>query len=434
MLYRAFYKSKITITTILAALVLLTVSCGEDRTYEYVAKTEHCRWIQEQMMAEYLWGDSIKDVDWKGYFANPTDFMKKMTAQSPTKDPWSYVTIDTLSQDLHERGYFNHLKSYGIDFTVMADPTGETSRQYARVITVYPNSPADRCKVDRGCFIGTVNGNKITSNNTKLLVSGREATLEVATIDYDEVEGKYYWETTSKHEMGVSEKVEDEAFPVHKTIPNAGKKVAYLMATRLVEHPYEVEGISRDYRQQMLGIMSEFKSAGADELVLDLRLCNDGTLAMAHTLASCIVPAAHYGDTFVKTLWREDLSMRNETLVYDKSFASYNPAFTYIYIITGEHTQGAAEWLIHGLQATCGIDGVQVLGTKTKGQNVMLTPIKSTEYHCTLYPATAYVADAAGEYGYADGIVPDVEINEYNQINLYPYGDRDEAILKMILK
>ena len=43
--------------------VLLAISCGEDRTYQYEEKTQHNHWMLEMMQDKYLWAEtSLEDV------------------------------------------------------------------------------------------------------------------------------------------------------------------------------------------------------------------------------------------------------------------------------------------------------------------------------------------------------------------------------------
>ena len=121
---------------------LFLFSCGEDRTHEYNEKTECDHAIQQLVQDNYLWGDLVNDVDWKNYFEAPSDFLKRLTAQAPVTDNWSYCSTDTVEVDYNEIGLFNHLDSYGLDVSLILDPTSETTNQFARVLTVYPNSPA----------------------------------------------------------------------------------------------------------------------------------------------------------------------------------------------------------------------------------------------------------------------------------------------------
>ena len=102
-----------------------------------------------------------------------------------------------------------------------------------------------------------------------------------------------------------------------------------------------------------------------------------------------------------------------------------------MFFITSSYTKGAAEWLIHGLRCLNG-EKVTVVGQKTAGQNLYLESVPTSYYH-TLHLATAYVADGEGDYDYASGIVPDIEINEFKSVKLFPYGTTDETILNLII-
>ena len=105
-------------------------SCkGEDRTYEYVELTKTDHWIEDAMKEWYLWGDSLKTVEDKNYFKKPEEFLKILTLQAPEKDKWTYCSNDTIEEDYHERGYFNHVDSYGLDLAIITDPTNQTTKQ-----------------------------------------------------------------------------------------------------------------------------------------------------------------------------------------------------------------------------------------------------------------------------------------------------------------
>ena len=79
-----------------------------------------------------------------------------------------------------------------------------------------------------------------------------------------------------------------------------------------------------------------------------------------------------------------------------------------------------------------GGSNVFTVGDTSDGQIVLTEDIKS-QFAVILHPAVAYVANALGEYGYVDGIVPDVLKNEASYVKLYPYGDENEALLKFVL-
>ena len=385
----------------------LLVSCGKDRTYEYEEKTVGCHQMQDLMTEWYLWGDSIKDLDWQQYFAKPTDFISKLTAQSKANDKWSYCLIDTIESDPLPCGYFDHVNSYGLDVVLMNDPTGETTKQYARVVTVYENSPAERCGLQRNDFISQVDNNKMASTVIKNLVNGRSHTLYVSRLSVNADGDSFCWTDYDTVKLEKSERV---TVPTVMVCRMVYKEVGYLMLTDL-SHTEEITAAIRRLEAQGMG-----------DLILDLRLCNSGTIECVCEVAQLI---SHETGTFLRTFWNIKKSAYNQTYTITSS-NDYD-----LYFITSDYTQGAAEWLIQGLRAMSE-DGMTVVGKTTAGQNVMLKAIPS-DYQYTLYPAVAYVGDKDGNYDYASGIEPDVIINELEYAVLYPYGNTREALLNYIL-
>ena len=414
------------------------VSCGEDRTYEYEAKTQHNHWAYDVIMDKYLWADSLNSFtpSWKSFFSSPSSFLSTLTAKSRHSDKWSYVLVDTLEEDAHQRGYFNHSDSYGMDFVLMTDPTGQTTRSVLRVLTVYPNSPAEQAGLVRNDFIcsyGSYGDDnsvsyKISSKNVSRFQKGIARSVEVRHLAQDETEGIFYWEDTVTVQMGESRYVEDVAFPVSRIVEADGKTIGYLMCTRLLESPLEqamVRSVATPYQEQMDEIMTQMKLAGVEEMVLDFRLCNDGTLEMARRLASYVVTPEALNTTFAQTLWNKRYLANNQTFSYDMSVD--NLGLSRVYVLTGSYTQGAAEWVIHALQYSMGEENVIVIGEKTAGQDVMTEEV-DTKFHVHLFPVVAYVTDGGGNYDFGS-IKPTIEIDEQDYIRLGEYGTLDDILL-----
>ena len=396
------------VRTALTVLALVAfASCGEDRTYEYEEKTEQSHWVQDEMAEKYLWGDSIKDMQWKEYFGSPIDFVKKLITQCKASDPWTYCTIDTLENNEFERGMFNHNNSYGLDLVLMTDPTGETTKQYARVVTVYPDSPASECGIERGDFISLIDGEKVTTKTIEGLRKGLQRKIVVNRLDTNPVDGLLFWESIDSVTLPASAKVPDEQVWVSKMV---SEDMAYLMLTNLQD------GHSKDALYSLL-------AHDPQKVVIDLRLCNHGSLEEVCELASLLNDSV---GVFIQTIFNARRSADNHSY----SFSHAN-APRFVYFITGTYTKGAAEWLIHGLKAMNSHDKVITFGTKTAGQNVWLEQVKPP-YSFTLNMAAAYVADAYGNYDYASGIKPDGEINELEFAKLSDYGDADETLLYVI--
>lgn len=402
-----FSVQLVRIYLILVTLVFFT-SCGEDRTYEYEEKTEQSHWIQELMTDKYLWADSVRDLEWKEYFASPTDFIKKVSKYSPVTDKWSYCSIDTLEQDYHERGMFSHVNSYGLDLTLMTDPTGETTKQFGRILTIYPGSPASETSLSRGDFIALIDGEKVTSKTLQNLKKGREHTLVVNHLDVNYDDNSLFWQSTDTVNLAASRQVNDQPVWCSQMIR---RDIAYIMCSNMTG-------------SLVTDAVSSLMANNPKVLVFDLRLCNQGTIETANDIASMISPET---GVFAQTLFNSARSAENHTYNVTKGHDGLTLCF-----ITGSYTQGAAEWLVHGLKKLNAGDKIKVYGTKSMGQNIWLEECPSP-YPFTVHLASAYVADCDGDYDYASGIIPDEVIDEFSFVQLYDYGDTDEVVLNHIL-
>lgn len=413
---------------------MLLISCGEDRTYEYENLTKHNIWMFDLMKDKYLWADRFTEQTWKDYFDRPYDYFARLIKKGD-KDNGSYMLIDTLLVDNQQRGYFNHLDSYGIDFVLMQDPTKSTTKSYARIVTVYPNSPAAEAGLHRNDFIETADGFKLTSSSAYLITSGDAHLLVVRQLSVDEATGLCVWTSSREVQLPASRYVEDAPYFIKKFITDSGQRIGYLMCNRLTEYPVERNEVSNKYVGLMDQAFADFKQNGISELILDLRLCNFGSLAMARRLASHIVPASSLSKTFATTFWNERNLDNNEVIPFDASLASSTLGLQRVVILTGSYTKGAAEWAIQGLRYALGEENVCIIGTATAGQEFMTQHLGDYETHLHIYPAVAYVGNGDGDYkSYTDGITPDESIAELDYPDLYEYGDQRERLLNTALE
>ena len=397
--YKGLLKASVFIS-----LMCLLAGCGEDRTYEYDEKTQRNHHMQQVMQEWYLWGDSIRDVKWGEYFASPVDFIQKMSALSKAGDKWSYCSIDTLNNDYHPRGNVNVKNSYGFDFVIMTDPTGETTKQFARVVTVYPGSPADRCGLRRGDFIAQFGVDKVNTSITQKLQKGIGKQMIVSHLSVDEAEAIYYWDGNDTLQIDRSEPISVPQIWVSKMI---GSNVAYLMPTNLNDS------------EELVGQLSQLISHNPSKVVIDLRFCNQGSL---ETVVSLLPLLSSEQGAYLQTIWS------NRKAEYNETFNIRSDSHFDLCFITSKMTQGAGEWLIHALRSDDAAR-VKVVGKATAGQNLMLKDF-DTEYFYTIHLAVAYVANRNGEYDYSSGLLPDEEVDELQYLDLYPYGDPRETLLQ----
>lgn len=420
------------LSTILLSALLLMACKGEDRSHEYEELTEHNTWTMNIMKDKYLWGDLISEQNHKVYFYTLSKFFSTLTQSVKQNDSWSYCQIDSALTDPFERGNFNRLDSYGIDFSTITDPTKATSRTFARVTYIVEGSPAANAGLHRNCFISEIDKTKVTASvASKNLKSGTSHEIIFHHLDTLET-GQYVWTDSTTTTLQASHSIVEPAFPCSKTITRNATNVAYLLVTRLLPHPYETEASGTDFQKDLDSKMASLKADNPKEMILDLRLCNHGTIEMAQRLASYIVPAAKKSEVFAQTEWNSRYADKNSVFKYDTSVNSME--LQRIYIITSNYTQGPSEWLIRALQLTLGEENVILIGDKTKGQNVM-TEFIGHAYGHQLFPAVCYVADATGNYSYGT-LSPQHSINESSTtylLSMKKYGDEEETLLKAAL-
>ena len=413
-------------TLVLLFLILVT-SCGEDRTHEYVELTEHNTWMYGVMKDKYLWGDLIAEQNYKAYFYDGTKFFSTLVSSVNKADSWSYCLLDSVATDPHMRGFFNHLDTYGLDITMITDPTKMTSRSFARVTYVAPGSVAEQCGLHRNDFISVVDNTRLTTSNaSKYLESGSSHTVvfhHIDTISGDTLG----WVDTTTVTLPASAYVEEQAFPVRNFLNYRGSWIGYLMCNRLMAYPDEIQTEGDKYLKQLDEHMQYFLEEQPTEFVLDLRFCNYGTLEVARRLASYIVPLNRRNVPFAKTQWNDRYAANNQTFDYDTTLGSLE--LSRVFIIVSNYTQGAAEWLIRSLKNTLGEDNVILIGNPTKGQNVLTQHVGSAFGH-QLYPAVAYVSDGGDNYLY-NSLTPNYTLSESNSnLRLYmkEFGDPYEVL------
>ena len=102
--------------------------------------------------------------------------------------------------------------------------------------------------------------------------------------------------------------------------------------------------------------------------------------------------------------------------------------------MTSSYTASAAEAVIHGLIPYLGAENVILIGEKTEGKNVAMTPFENDAFGLTLWPVVAFVQNVNQDGNYSDGFSPTYPLNDRNEIRpWYPLGDEREFLLKNTL-
>lgn len=147
----------------------------------------------------------------------------------------------------------------------------------------------------------------------------------------------------------------------------------------------------------MSSAFSAFRSAGVEELVLDMRYNGGGLVSIANDLASYVAGNRASGDVFASLLYNDKRASANDQIFRFGSLASAL-GVSRVYVLAGERTCSASEQVINGLRPF--VD-VVTIGDTTCGKPVGFLP---QSYCDTTYSIVNFeTANADNEGRYFDG-------------------------------
>ena len=260
-------KKILTIIQICILVSLTLLSCGEDRTYEYLEKTKENQWIYSTMKETYLWREQIKTPEQSQFFVATSKFFSSLLTNG---DKASFFTDALLTGD------------YGMRVTLMRDPIGiQPSRVYALVLDVEPESPAGKAGIERGAWISAVNGKALTMSGKTLLEQGEEADLAMEYIDFDDESERYLWTVLDTITIASSTPYE-KCNINHDAILNEGdRRIGYFLCNGF-------DG--NDFKENTDKVMEEFIAGNVTDIVIDLRYNSGGAMENVAYIASMLVP------------------------------------------------------------------------------------------------------------------------------------------------
>ena len=421
--------------TLLTLLLIVSTSCGEDRTGEFYALIEDRMWIEEVMRENYLWAEDMPVIEKEDdYFQAPATFFKNMLSKNALNgkgDKYSYMEEITVKSDKEARSLtLDRTSTYGMEFVLSSDPTGTTAHTLARVLYVLPNSPAQKAGIERGDWISAINEERITTDNYQQLIQGGIISLTRSQII--NTENGLGWQVKDVINVDASISMEVNPFLVNKILEVDGQKIAYLVYNEFATGPNN-EGTESVYDEQMKQIFAQFKAQSPDAFILDLRYNNGGFLQCAQALGSLLAPSTAMGKDFFSMTYNSQANPQIIRYPFDTQYADANLNLNKIYILTGKYTASASEVIINGLIPYMGAENVILVGTKTEGKNVAMKSFKNEIHGLILHPVIAYISNANNEGDYSEGFQPTYQLDE-NSINTWhPLGNPEEYLLKNTL-
>lgn len=408
------------------------------------------KFIYNGLRDYYLWNSQVTNLiapkfmikDSLNAFLNsytdPNKLFTDLLYKYHKVDKWSFVVDDSKVIDDWIQGIS---ETMGFDF--MLSYFGSGNNIFGLVRYVYKGSPAEKAGIKRGDYFMKVDDVQLTDANYQtLLFTKLTYKLSFANITGSRATG---YQITLNGKSATITAVLMQENPIQlDTVLNIGNfKIGYLV----------YNGFNADFDIQLNDVFKRFKEAGINKLVVDLRYNGGGSVQSAKYLASMIYGTAT-SKVFLKSVYNAGLQ---EEIIRVEGAASLNQNFkdkidstaatgnipintlgmSKVYVITSDNTASASELLINGLKPY--MDVVQV-GDTTVGKYVGSWTIKdwnsngnvNPNHKWAMQPIVVKIANSQGQSDYVDGLFPLLKMEE-DFTGLFPFGDQNETLLKVVL-
>ncbi|MDR1517150.1 MAG: hypothetical protein LBS52_03470 [Dysgonamonadaceae bacterium] len=407
------------------------------------------QFVYDGMSSYYLWNKEILSKKPTAKDSDPEKYFYGILNSTDTKHAWSWITDDVESLLASFSG--EETKAFGFNpFPLWFDDSH--TRLLAFVRFVFPNTPAFQAGLKRGEIITHVNGVQLNGTNYSAIY-GATATTTFTVCDQNMENPRDLQITPGNFST--------DPVLYHDVHSVGGKKIGYLFYTNFIGR----------YNASLYAAFQDFKQAGIDDLVLDLRYNTGGEVSAAIYLASLTAPKIDVQNkrVFTTMSYNDNLNAaydknkwdRNDYLgAYDKNVEqdplNVNMDLDKVYIIATGGSYSASELLTFCLAPYM---DVKHIGEKTGGKytasitlhaydsfedaggNPRAQPIynvsgltlnqKSTLKNWAMQPIVGRYTDKNGkDFIDTDGLVPDyaVQSQEYNTSTWKPIGNEDDYL------
>lgn len=419
---------------IFVSVIFTFISCNDpnEEIAEINPYEETNDWIFDVMDEVYLWTEEMpqttsRALEPQEYFSSLIVPQDRFSRFVPDYDE----LISSLEGVSREAGY-----EMAFTFEKNIFQNAGENDVIGVVLYVKENSPAETSGLKRGDILTKINGTEITESNFSQLISQLSSQHEIDFLRY--LDGNFQ----QQESLSLSTVVlaENPIF-LNKTFTLAdGRKVGYLVYNFFSSGPE-----NGNYDEQLINVFADFKAAGIEELVLDLRYNSGGSLNSAVVLGSLIGKGVTADDIFSENRWNSlyqdyienqedgDRQLRRRFLDLPENLGDYL-ASSKVYIMVGSRTASASELVINGLLPYM---DVEIIGSQTVGKNVGSVPIQdrnNPENTIGLLPIVFKVFNSAGNSDYEDGFIPYPQ-NRITDLTfpMKELGDPEEPLLAQAL-
>lgn len=269
---------------------------------------------------------------------------------------------------------------------------------------------------------GIVRGDRVMSLN------GRPASDVIAANDFSALTPNVVGDRLTvvlRNAQGVDRTVQLAA-AVFALTPVQGRPVVQSPNGRLIGYVF-VKDMINQVEPNLRNVMTSFRNAGIQELVLDLRYNGGGLVTMGGNVASYASGAPANGQVYARLLHNDLNSGRNRDFTFTDPGAW--SGFSRVYVLTGPRTCSASEQVINGLRGLNDLPGARVevvtVGDTTCGKPVGFNP-ENDGWGTTYSVVNFEGVNARNEGRYFDGLLATCPVAEdFSR----PIGDQSDPLL-----
>lgn len=435
-------KNKIAYLLIAFLFSINFISCNNDDD-NLSPSTSVNDFVWKAMNYWYYWKDSSPNLA-DDRFSNETDYNNFLNSQQTDElfynllfdygntDRFSWIVDDYEELDNSFAG-INF--SFGMDYGLVR-VNQNSNVLFGYIQYVLPNSPASNAGFQRGDIFTRINGTQLTDSNYTQLLGEMSATFGMGYLQSGEL-------FNSDEQISVTKtQINENPVYIANVIESEGHKIGYLM----------YNNFRANYNDELNQAISQLKSQGITDLVIDLRYNGGGSVQTAAYFASMITGQFNQQD-FTKLTFNQNRSNNNSTYKFENEAKLYNDNLEQtgtfnlsnlnlpeVYVLTTRGSASASEMLISCLKPYI---NVTTIGMKTYGKTVgsitlydspsssyTSTDGISTSHKWAMQPIVFEYRNAQNQPSPTQGIEPDTEINEINYLeNLPQLGSLEDPLL-----
>lgn len=385
-------------------------------------------WVYDQMKEWYLWSDKMPAKDKTdltlvtgkdGEADIKSHYFYSLLNDYPNTDRFSWIRENITDLTASLSGIST---SFGFSRTAVYLDNTQTNVAFF-ISNVILGSPAEKAGLKRGDIILTINGTQINGTNFATLIANNET----ATFGLGELKNGSYV-LSGKTITATKGVVQNNPIQFSKIIEKGNKKIGYLVYTQFLE----------TYDDQLKQVFGQFKAAGVNELVLDLRTNGGGRISSADLISSLVVKNLNTNNVIHQDEWNATIKAKYPSVATPTKFSNQpnNLNLSRLFVLTSNGTASASELVINSLRPYM---DVIIVGQNTYGKNVGSITIsdetKPARWTWGMQPIVLRTVNSKGEsaYGTKTGFTPDYIVSD-NVYPFKPWGDESETLLKKALE